>query len=104
MSGCVSIALPMASSSGWRKGEDRKDVQERYSLPHQRPSLLVFGDAVTGKTISSRHVRHVKANCADHAANSQFGENSGEWASLSLTSKICQVLQIDRLDTALCAL
>ena len=94
----------MASSNGWRKGEERKDVQEGYSLSHQKPSPLVFGDAVTDKTVSLRYVRHVKASCTDQAANSWFGEDGGEWASLSLMPKICQVLQIDRLDTVLCAL
>lgn len=104
MSRCVSVALPMASSNGWRKGEERKDVQEGYSLSHQRPSLLALGDAVTGKTISWSRVKHVKASCTHQAVNSRFGEDGGERSSLLLVPKICQVLQIDRLATALCAL
>lgn len=54
--------------------------------------------------LSLRHVRHVNTSCTGQAANSRFGEDGGEWASLLLTPKICQVLQIDRLDTGLCAL
>lgn len=86
------------------KGVERKDVQEGYSLSHRRPSPLVCGDAGTGKTVSLRHMRLMKASCTDQAMNFRFGEDGSEWASLLLLPKICQVLQIDRLDTALCAL
>lgn len=79
-------------------------MQEGYSLSHRRPSPLVFRDAGTGKTVSLRHMRLMKASCSNQGMNFQFGEDGNEWASLLLTPKICQVLQIDRLDTALCAL
>lgn len=89
------MTLPVASSSGQRKGEKRKDVHKGCGpsqLTNQRTPASISTDAVTGTAVPLGCKRHLEVSCMDQAVQACFGEDSGEWASLSLPLKFCEVL------------